>query len=187
MTRAPAFLTTLATTDADELVRQLQAAPVQSTEVALRLVRARVDQGDLAGVDSRPRRACRRGSVDWRVDWYRGLVALAAGRPGDARVCFDAVYDELPGEPAARLALAAAAECTGDRETARRLYDRVWRSDRGYLSAAFGLARIALSAGDRVGASTVLDQVPDSSRYHLAAQVAAVRAQPCTPAGSRPA
>jgi hypothetical protein len=47
---------------------------------------------------------------DWRIDWYRGLAALVAGQPGAARVAFDAVYDALPGEPAAgAVALPAAA------------------------------------------------------------------------------
>jgi serine/threonine-protein kinase PknG len=170
------FLATLSSTDPDEVVAALSAAPVRSREVALQLVRARIDRGDLAGAGADLDALAAEDPLDWRVDWYRGLAALAAGRPGDARVAFDGVYDELPGEPAARLALAAAAECTGDREAAARWYERVWRVDRGYLSAAFGLARIRLGAGDRSGALAVLDQVPDSSSQHVAAQIAAVRA-----------
>jgi len=170
------FLTTLATTDPDELIAQLAAAPVQSPEVTLRLVRARVDRGDLAGALADLDIMAAVDPFDWRVDWLRGIAALAAGDAGRARICFDAVYDELPGEPAARLALAAAVECTGDADAALKLYERVWRTDRGYLSAAFGIARIALGKGDRAGAWAVLDEVPDSSSYHLAAQVAAVRA-----------
>jgi serine/threonine-protein kinase PknG len=170
------FLTTLATTDADELVRQLEAAPVQSAEVALRLVRARIDRGDLAGANGDLDVFAAVDPFDWRVDWYRGLMALAGGDAGDARICFESVYDELPGEPSARLALAAAMECTGDNDVAQRLYERVWHTDRAYLSAAFGLARIELARHNRAGAAAVLDQVPDSSSYHLAAQVAAVRA-----------
>ena len=122
---------------------------------------------------------------DWRFDWYRGLAALVADRPGDARVAFDGVYGQLPGEPAARLALAAAVECTGDPDLAEQLYDRVWRVDHGFISAAFGLARLELAKGDRAAALRVLDQVPDSSSQHLAAQVAAVRAN--LPTEDRPA
>ncbi|GAA4692570.1 serine/threonine-protein kinase [Phytohabitans rumicis] len=170
------FLATLSSTDPAELVRQLEAPPVRSTEVSLRLVRARIEAGDLdaAGTDLDALTVA--DPFDWRVDWYRGIAALAAGRPGDARVAFDAVYGELPGEPAARLALAAAIECTGDTAAAEKLYDRVWRVDRGFISAAFGLARIRLAAGDRDGTLAVLDQVPDSSSHHITAQVAAVRA-----------
>jgi serine/threonine-protein kinase PknG len=172
------FLATLTATDPAELIRQLSspAAPAQSAEVPLRLVRARIEAGDLAGAITDLDRLATADPFDWRVDWYRGITALAAGQAGDARVAFDAVYDQLPGEPAARLALAAAVECTGDRDLAAGLYDRVWRTDRGYISAAFGLARISLARGDRAGALAALDQVPDSSSHHVAAQVAAVRA-----------
>ena len=94
-----------------------------------------------------------------------------------ARAAFDAVYDALPGEPVARLALAAACELAGDRDAAFLRYLRVWRVDRGVVSAAFGLARTLLAAGDRDAAVAILDEVPDSSSQHLAAQVAAVRAR----------
>lgn len=171
-----AFLTSVSSTDPAELIEQLSAAPVQSLEVAFRLVRARIDGGDLAGARADLDVVAATEPFDWRVDWHRGLLALTAGQPGNARVAFDAVYGELPGEPAARLALAAAVECTGDPQAAARLYDRVWRTDRGFVSAAFGLARIRLAAGDRAGALAVLDQVPDSSSHHITAQVAAVRA-----------
>jgi serine/threonine-protein kinase PknG len=170
------FLATLSTSDPAELVRQLEHAPVSSHEVSLRLIRARVERGDLAGAWADLDALTATDPYEWRLDWYRGLTALAADRPGDARVAFDAVYDVLPGEPSARLALAAAAECTDDAETAGRLYDRVWRVDRGFISGAFGLARLRLGAGDREAALTVLDQVPDSSRHHVVAQVAAIRA-----------
>lgn len=170
------FLATLSVTDPDEVMRQLQSAPAGSVEVALRLVRARIEQGDFTGAHAGLDELAAADPFDWRIDWHRGLAALAASNPGAARVAFDAVYNELPGEPTARLALAAAMECTSDPTAAERLYDRVWRVDHGYLSAAFGLARIRLAAGDRAGALAVLDQVPDSSSLHIAAQVAAVRA-----------
>jgi serine/threonine-protein kinase PknG len=177
------FLASLSTTDPDEFVRTLDAAPVNSVEVALRLVLAYIERGDLAraGAELDALAAADPGDaanpVDWRVDWYRGLAALAADRPADAAGAFNAVYDALPGESAPKLALAVALEWSGDTDGAARRYERVWRADRGYVSAAFGLARIRLAAGDRAGAVTVLDEVPDSSRYQMAAQVAAVRAR----------
>jgi serine/threonine-protein kinase PknG len=170
------FLATLSVTDPAEVVKQLEAAPMSSVEVALRLVRARIESGDLAAARAGLDDLASADPFDWRIDWYRGIAALAEGDAGEARVSLDAVYDVLPGEPAARLALAAAIECTGDLDAAARLYERVWRVDHGYISAAFGLARIRLAAGDRPGALAVLDQVPDSSSLHIAAQVAAVRA-----------
>jgi serine/threonine-protein kinase PknG len=174
------FLATLSTTDPAELVAVLESAPVRTVEVALRLVRARIDQGDLEGAGKDLEALAQSDPYDWRVDWYRGLAALVAGRPADARAAFDTVYSALPGEPAAKLALAAAEELRagpGDLAAAARRYERVWRTDHGYVSAAFGLARLRLAGGDRVGCVTVLDEVPDSSSQYLTAQVAAVRAR----------
>jgi serine/threonine-protein kinase PknG len=174
------FLATLSTTDPGDLVDVLESAPVRTAEVALRLVRARIDQGDLHGAAKDLDALAQTDPYDWRVDWYRGLAALAGGRPADARAAFDAVYSALPGEPAAKLALAAAEELRagpGDAEAAARRYERVWRTDHGYVSAAFGLARLRLAQGDRAGCVAVLDEVPDSSSQYMTAQVAAVRAR----------
>lgn len=179
------FLTTLTAAAPGELIAQLRNAPVRSVEVALRLVRARIDGGDLAGAAADLDRLYADDPFDWRIDWHRGLAALAANRPGDARMAFDAVYGQLPGEPAVRLALAAAVESTGDPDLAERLYDRVWWTDHGFISAAFGLARLQLAKGGRVAALRALDQVPESSSHHIAAQVAAVRAN--LPADGLPA
>jgi serine/threonine-protein kinase PknG len=109
---------------------------------------------------------------DWRISWYRGLLALAARRPRDARGAFDHVYDVVPGELAPKLALAVSAECCGDYFAAARLYELVWRTDRTYVSAAFGLARTYLAQGDRSGALEVLESVPDRSSHFLAARTA---------------
>jgi serine/threonine-protein kinase PknG len=155
-------------------VDALRAAPQQTLEVRLQLVRALVDAGDTetatAELWSLPD-----DGTDWRLNWYAGMIALAAGRPAEAHDQFDAVYSAVPGEPAAQLAVAVAAELAGDRTGAARRYERVWRVDHGFLSAAFGLARIRLLAGDRAGAVEVLDEVPDTSSQQVAAQIAAVR------------
>jgi serine/threonine-protein kinase PknG len=169
------FVAALTGADPATTIAQLRAAPVRSPEVTLRLVRALLEAGETAGATTElanlpdPR-------LDFRHAWYTGLIALADGRYDLAVPAFDAVYDALPGEPAARLALAAALELAGERELAARRYERVWRVDHAYVSAAFGWARCRLAAGDRVGAVAVLDEVPDSSSQYLAAQVAAVRA-----------
>jgi serine/threonine-protein kinase PknG len=171
------FLATLSSTDPDELVRALHTAPVRTVEVSLRLILANIERGDLAKAAAELDALAGTEPTDWRIDWYRGLAALAGRQPAAARESFDAVYDALPGEPAPRLALAVAAEWSGDADTAARLYERVWRSDRGYVSAAFGLARLRLGTHDRAGAVAVLDEVPDNSSYRAAAQVAALRAR----------
>jgi serine/threonine-protein kinase PknG len=169
------FVAALTGTDPATTVSELRRSPVRSPEVTLRLVRAFLEAGDV-------RRAVHElggkfpDGPDWRRHWYGGLIGLAANEPKRAASDFNQVYDMLPGEPAARLALGAADELAGRRDIAARRYERVWRMDHGFVSAAFGLARCRLAAGDRAGAVAVLDEVPDSSSQHLAAQVAAVRA-----------
>jgi serine/threonine-protein kinase PknG len=92
-----------------------------------------------------------------------------------SRNAFNAVYDELPGELAPKLALAFAAEAAGDAAVASRYFRLVWTVDRSCISAAFGLARACLAAGDRPGAIAALAAVPETSSHHAAAQIAAVR------------
>jgi len=172
---AAGFLATLGGGDPAGTVAALSGAPARTVEVTLRLIRALIDGGDLAS--ARARLAELPADGDWRPHWYTGLIELAAGAPGRALAAFDTVYGMLPGEPAAQLAVAGAAELSGDTAGATARYLRVWRVDHGFVSAAFGLARMLLAAGDRAGAVRVLDEVPDSSSRHAAAQVAAVRAQ----------
>jgi serine/threonine-protein kinase PknG len=112
---------------------------------------------------------------DWRIAWYAGLRALAGGQPERARAAFSAVYDELPGELAPKLALGFAAEAAGDPATARHYFQLVWTLDQSYVSAGFGAARAALACGDRVGAIGAVAAVPETSSHFAAAQIAAVR------------
>ncbi|WP_238014933.1 tetratricopeptide repeat protein [Dactylosporangium sp. AC04546] len=172
---AAGFLAALTTADAPAAVAALRAAPVRSVEVRLQLARALLATGDPAAA-TQQLQAAQLTHTDWRHDWHAGLIALAAGRFGEARTHLDAVYDALPGEPAARLALAAACELSGDTAGAARRYERVWRVDHAFVSAAFGLSRMRLDGGDRAGAVRILDEVPDTSSRYVAAQVAAVRA-----------
>src|SRR5699024_5458979 len=100
---------------------------------------------------------------------------LVKERPRVAYAAFDAVYDELPGEIAPKLALAVSAERIGDYFQASRLYELVWRTDRSDVSAAFGLARVYVVQGARESAIEVLEAVPTSSRHHVIAQTTAIR------------
>jgi serine/threonine-protein kinase PknG len=174
-----------------------------SQETRLALVRALVSAGDLdtargylaelaaagaaarapgsgaggspaAGSPSSPR-AQAPAPVDWRLSWYAGLCELAAGRPDQARTAFSAVYDELPGELAPKLALGFAAEAAGDAAAARHYFQLVWTIDRSYVSAGFGMARACLADGDRVAAIAAVAAVPETSSHYAAAQIAAVR------------
>jgi serine/threonine-protein kinase PknG len=178
---AAAFLATVTALDHAELIDELTGVGQSTVEIRLRLARARIDLGDLAGagreLDAVP------ASAGWRLTWYRGLLELASERvtPGQplaaARAAFEAVYSAVPGELVAKLALAACAELAGDLHTADRNYRLVWRTDRSYLSAAFGLARTLLARGERGEAVAVLHSVPEVSSHYVTAQLAAIRAQ----------
>jgi serine/threonine-protein kinase PknG len=146
----------------------------QSVETRLALARALIMTGDPDGGSVLGELAAAEPE-DWRIAWYNGLLALTAGRAAEARGAFSAVFDELPGELAPKLALAFAAEADGDIAAARRYYQVVWTVDRSYISAAFGLARVAMAGGDRAGAVAALAAVPETSSQYAAAQIAAVR------------
>jgi serine/threonine-protein kinase PknG len=173
---AAGFLAGLTARDPADLVAALSSASVSSPEVSLMLARARIGAGDLAAAGTLLDELGRESPGDWRVDWYRGVAELAAGRGAEAAGRFDALYDLSPGETAPKLALAFALELTGDDAAAAHCYEMVWRTDRTYVSAAFGLARVRLAGNDRPGAVDVLDSVPVISSHYVAAQLAAVAA-----------
>jgi serine/threonine-protein kinase PknG len=193
---AAGYLATLSTLDPAQRTAALAAAvageqgtpqPVaESVETRLALARSRIVTGDLAGAGTVLAELAASDPGDWRIAWYNGLRELAAGGAASARGAFDAVSGALPGELAAKLALAFAAEAAGDRAGAGRYFQLVWTVDPAYVSAAFGLARTRLAAGDRAGAIAALAAVPDTSSHHLAAQVAAVRIQVSPGPGSAP-
>ncbi len=147
----------------------------QSQETRLALARARLDAGDYDVAGHVLADLAADDPSDWRIAWYSGLRLLATGRAPEARGAFGAVFDELPGELAPKLALAFAAEAAGDPVAAGRYFRLVWTVDQSYISAAFGLARTRLAARDRPGAIAALAGVPGSSSHHAEAQIAAVR------------
>jgi serine/threonine-protein kinase PknG len=174
------FLAGVTATDPAALVEELKVAKVSSVEVKLRLARAYIELGDLAGARN-VLNSTKIEPGDWRVAWHRGLAALADNNAGQARMAFETVYDAVPGEAAPKLAIALCAEALGDMNEADRYYRTVWRTDRTYISAAFGLARALLARGERLEAVDVLNSVPDTSSHHLAAQLAAIRARTAIP------
>lgn len=189
---AAGLLASLNASEPREVIDALARAPHDSIEVRLRVVRARIELGELAEAN-RQLQAAQYLAVksgyphDWRIDWYRGLIEFAGGRPKLAHVAFEAVYDELPGEIAPKLGLAICAEALGDYFDASRNYELVWRTDRSYVSAAFGLARVYLAQGGRGSAIQTLESIPPTSTHYVAAQVAAIKIKTrATTAGGRP-
>jgi len=146
-----------------------------SAETRLALARAQLDVGDYDGAGVTLADLAAEDPADWRIAWADGLRRLETADAATAGGAFSAVYDELPGELAPKLALAFAAEAAGDAASASRYFRLVWTVDRSCISAAFGLARTCLAAGDRPGAIAALAGVPETSSHHAAAQIAAVR------------
>nr|WP_052477780.1 serine/threonine-protein kinase [Kibdelosporangium sp. MJ126-NF4]CEL13950.1 serine/threonine protein kinase [Kibdelosporangium sp. MJ126-NF4]CTQ88319.1 serine/threonine protein kinase [Kibdelosporangium sp. MJ126-NF4] len=169
-------LAALAAADPDSVIDALLAIPVDSPEIVLQLVGARIAAGHLEAAHQDLDAYAVTAPHDWRVAWYRGLAALAASRPRAARPYFEQVYAALPGELPPKLALAAASEWDGDDDRAGPLYERVWRTDTRYVSAAFGFARVLERRGEPAAAVEALDGVPEDSAQHTLAQVAAIRA-----------
>jgi serine/threonine-protein kinase PknG len=173
---AAAFLATVTSTDPLALVDELRMAPQASVEVRLRIARAYLEAGEITSARRRLLELATEAlDLDrlWLIDWYRGMVALAADDGTQASQYFDRVYSAVPGEAAPKLALAVCAEATGEWATADRFYRVVWRTDRTYVSAAFGLARALLAQGNRLEAFDVLCSVPETSNHHTTARLAA--------------
>src|SRR5205823_4548591 len=104
-----------------------------SAETRLALARAQLDVGDYDGAGATLADLAAEDPSDWRIAWADGLRRLAAGETdADATAgaaaaggAFSAVYDELPGELAPKLALAFAAEAAGDAAAAARYFKLV--------------------------------------------------------------
>ena len=175
---AAVLLSAAGVADPDQQARLLQAGLVAhptSAELRLRLAAVQLRQGQFPQADRRLAELADQDPLDWRVQWYRGQLQLARGEPRLAQVSFDHVYDDLPGEPAVKLAVAVAAERAGDDATAARLYDLVGRTDPTFASAAFGLARCLARGGRRAEAAAALRRVAPSSSLYARAQVALAR------------
>ena len=154
----------------------VKAQPL-SAEARLRAADALIETGK-ADVDTVMRLldgALATDASDWRPDWYCGKLYLSLGRAADAVECLDKVYTEIPGEPAAKLALAMALEADGRIAEAAGLYETVSLTDPSLVAAAFGLARCLTQAGNRAGAVAALARVPDSAALATAARLTAVR------------
>jgi serine/threonine-protein kinase PknG len=160
---------------ADQIVRILTELRNPTPEVHYRVVRAAIEDGQFDEALRRLTKLAALDAYDWRVGWYRGLVALCQGNPLEARAKFEECYAELPGEIAPKLGIAVAAEQAGQLSDALRYYQLVWSVDRSYVTAAFALARLRVSAKDHAGAVEVLGQIPEIAIQRTAAEIAAVR------------
>jgi len=146
-----------------------------TAEAKLGLARALIETRAFADAETCLARAARAATADWRTGWYRGLSLLAQGRALEAREELERVYFSLPGELAPKLAVALAAEQSGDLATAARFYEVVAATDPGFTSAAFGLARVREAQGDWRGAVAAYAAVAPTSGLHVEARLAVAR------------
>ena len=159
------WLRTVSIDDPVQRLAALEGAPATSPEVLLARARAALEAGQLERVDDAVRALLADDPWEWRAVWMSGLVALARRQTAEAQSAFNAVYGQVPGELAPKLALAFACETGGDADVAEALYVVCARTDANYIApAAFGLARIRSARGDVAGAVRALDLVPVTSR-----------------------
>ena len=184
---AAGYLAALSASDSEQMIRQLRAAPTMTIEVELRLAGALIDAGEIDDAMALLDEIEGRDRWEWRVPWFRGLGALSGGDHPAARRSFAAVYEELPGEAAPKLALGLACECDGALEEAAGWYGIVARTDPSTTSASFGLARCRLALGDRAAAVDAYLRVPDTSIGHTDAQMALVHCLAAVDGGRTPA
>jgi serine/threonine-protein kinase PknG len=173
--------TALALTSAHEqidLYRQAIQQFPKSAEARLRLAGLYTDLRKFQEAETLIAECVAKDPFDYRNVWMRGRLLLAQQKHGyddGAFGCFDAVFSEVPGELAPKLALAIAAELQGDTERAIRYYELVSGVDRNYVTAAFGLGRCLAGRGETEASADAYERVPASSISYLPALMAKVR------------
>jgi serine/threonine-protein kinase PknG len=162
-----AWLVNIAIEDPEERIAELHKAPVATAEVRLAQARAALELGRRDLVDQIVNDMLVEDPWEWRAVWVGGLAALDAGDFASAQSSFNAVYGQVPGELAPKLALALACEGGGEWQIAEGLYQTCASTDANYVApAAFGMARIREARGDVAGAVEALDLVPSTSRSY---------------------
>jgi serine/threonine-protein kinase PknG len=165
------WLKTVSVPDPAARLEVLVNAPDSSPQVLLEIAEAALESGDHGLVDTAVSDLLAADPWEWRAVWMAGLVALAREDADAARSAFNAVYGQVPGELAPKLALALACELSGEHDVAEGLYVTCARTDANYLApSAFGLATIRSQRGDLDGAVAALDLVPPTSGAYVRAR-----------------
>jgi serine/threonine-protein kinase PknG len=159
------FLERIADEPAPLRLASLEKAPESTVGVWLARGLVALELGQLPMVKAAWQKVLDLDPWEWRGIWLSGLGALAAKDYGGAQSAFNAVYGQLPGELAPKLALALACESGGEYDLAEVLYRICASTDAAYVTpAAFGLARIGSARDDRDAALAALAMVPITSR-----------------------
>jgi serine/threonine-protein kinase PknG len=164
----PAAAKLMAATQADARARlvvlnQILRSEKRSVETMIRIADGEIELGDRDAARRSLDRAEDLAPEDWRVEWYRGRLAIAAGAHDEAYQHFARAYLELPGELAPKLAMAVACELKGDLDKAARFYGQVAATDRDFSQACFGLARCRAAARERDQAAAAYKLVKETS------------------------
>ncbi len=143
----------------------LQSATTVTLEVQLALAYACIESHDLNAATDHVNALLTADPWEWRAVWLAGLTALQRNEFDAAIAAFNAVYGQVPGELAAKLALALACERAQQFDTAIGCYEVCVRCDANYSApAAFGLARVHRANGALEAALSALDAVPMVNR-----------------------
>ena len=159
------WLRTVSIDDPGAAARPAAVGAALVPEVLLATGRAALEAGRTDVVEAAVRDMLGADPWEWRAVWLSGLASLATDDAAGAQAAFNAVYGQVPGELAPKLALALACETSGELDVAESLYATCARTDANYIApAAFGLARIRATRGDLDGELAALDLVPPTSR-----------------------
>lgn len=159
------WLSNVSLEDPAARLQELRHAPAATAEVLLASCRAALELGKPEFVDQFVNQMLATDPWEWRAVWVSGLAALARRDFNGAQASFNAVYGQVPGELAPKLALALACERGGEDVIAESLYRTCASTDANYVApAAFGMARIRAARHDVTGAVAALDLVPSTSR-----------------------
>jgi len=162
-----AWLSNISVDDPGSRLDQLRDAPVATAEVRLAQAHAALELRRRDLVEQIVNEMLVDDPWEWRAVWVAGLSALDGGDFASAQSSFNAVYGQVPGELAAKLALALACDRGGEGAIAEGLYQTCASTDANYVAAAaFGMARIRAARGDVPGAVQALDLVPSTSRSY---------------------
>ncbi len=160
-----AWLTSVGSDDPAQRLTDLEAAPESTPEVWLARAHAALELLDATQAHKYADDLLAQDPWDWRALWIDGLAAMQEQDWAAAQSAFNAVYQQVPGELAPKLALAISCEKGGLPDVAEGLYSTCAATDATYVApAAFGLSRVRADRQDTPGAVAALDKVPSTSR-----------------------
>ncbi len=160
-----AWLSGIASDDPARWLEDLSSAPETTAEVLLARAHAALAMNSPDQARAFAAELLTLDPWEWRALWVDGLGAMQKQDWDAAKAAFNAVYQQVPGELAPKLALAVACERGGLPDVAESLYDTCAQTDSAYVApASFGMARIRAARGETIAAVAALDQVPTTSR-----------------------